>query len=153
MALLIVAFAFIFGVGFVLLFATLAGRVPGIMMRRKLDSRLQEIALGDQAPEETLAELVKGGNTGPLPQLDRMIGGTARGSALAAWIEQSGTKASVSFMLMMSFASGMAVGVSGSIFTRTGYAVPIGFAIGAALPFLVQHQTDATPPCLRGELP
>ena len=137
MTLLMVAFAFIFGVGFVLLFAALAGRVPGIMMRRKLDSRLQEIALGDQGPEETLAELVKGGSTGPLPQLDRLIGGTARGSALAAWIEQSGTKASVSFMMMMSFASGMAIGVSGSIFTRTGYAVPIGFAMGAALPFLV----------------
>jgi tight adherence protein B len=66
-----------------------------------------------------------------------MIGGTARGSALSAWIEQSGTRASVSFMLVVSVVSGLAVGVSASIFTRTPWAMPLGFGAGAALPFMV----------------
>ena len=133
-----VLFAFIAGVGLVLILAHLGSKIPEMRARRRLDDRLQEIAGGDK-PELGPAALIKSGNDGPLPGLDRILGRTSRGSALAAWIEQSGTKASVSFILIMALVSGMALAVTGGIFTRTGLSLPVGFAIGAALPFLVLH--------------
>ena len=36
--------------------------------------------------------LVKVQHEGPLPAVDRFIGGTERGNALSRWIEQSGMK-------------------------------------------------------------
>ncbi|HVL68962.1 MAG TPA: type II secretion system F family protein [Vicinamibacterales bacterium] len=135
MTLLVVVIAFVIGVGAVLLLAHLAARVPALLMRRKLEDRLQEIALGEPEPEA--AALVKSGNEGPLPGLDRLIGRTARGSALAAWIEQSGTRWSLSFVLLMAAGSGLAIAFAAGVFTRAPLSLPAGFAIGASLPFLL----------------
>ena len=48
MVLVAVIIAFVVGVGLVLGGAHFAGKVPGMMMRRKLDERLQEIAVADK---------------------------------------------------------------------------------------------------------
>ena len=138
MAIFMVLLAFIVGVAVVMALAMAGSQLPEILARRKLESRLQEISFGDSSKEDgAAAVLVKGGNEGPLPALDRVIGRTARGSALASWLEQSGSKASVSFVMMMAIASGGAIAFTAGIFTRTALAVPIGFAIGAALPFMI----------------
>ena len=96
MAIVVVVLAFVVGVGLVLALAHVGSKVPAMMMRRKLDSRLQELTQSDQPEAESTAALLKTLNSGPLPGLDRAFGQTARGSALAGWIDQSGAKVSLS---------------------------------------------------------
>src|SRR5262245_11879831 len=115
MALLILmVLAFLVGAGFV--FGGYAGitKVPGMMLQRRLDARLQEVS---QLPEEkgdanrgNANVLVKEELSGPLPGVDRMLKGTAKGSALAKWIEQSGVKMTLMSVLLTACGSAAAVG-------------------------------------------
>ena len=47
MAIAVVILAFIVGVGIVLALAQFASKVPGMLLQRKLDSRLQEVSMSD----------------------------------------------------------------------------------------------------------
>jgi tight adherence protein B len=137
MVIAVVILAFIVGVGAVLGLAQAGSKVPAMMLQRKLDSRLQEISFGDKPETEAVKTLLKTFNKGPLPNLDRAFGQTARGNALAAWIEQSGTKASLSAVLLIALVSGLLIGFVVAMFMRTPLAMLGGFALGAALPFVV----------------
>ena len=132
-----VIIAFVIGVGLVLAGAQFADRVPAMMMRRKLDARLQEITFGDKPESEPAKALLKTLNQGPLPALDRAFGETARGRSLAGWIEQSGTKASLSSVLLMACIAGVITGFLTATFSRAPIAMLAGFALGASVPFLV----------------
>jgi tight adherence protein B len=138
MSILAVIVAFIFGAGMVFALAHFAQQMPGMMMRRKLDSRLQEISLGDKAGDaETAKTLLKTLNSGPLPMLDRAIGQTARGNAMAAWIEQAGTKVSLSAVLVIAVISGVLFSFVAAMFIRSPLSMAGGFAVGFSLPFIV----------------
>jgi tight adherence protein B len=139
MALVAVVIAFVVGVGLVLGGAHVAGRVPTMMMRRKLDARLAEIAVDDKPDSEPAKKLLKTLNQGPLPAIDRAFGQTARGHALAGWIEQSGTKASLSTVLLIAIVCGLMVGFIAAIFLRDVFSLIGGFLLGAGLPFMVLH--------------
>ncbi|HEY0876476.1 MAG TPA: type II secretion system F family protein [Vicinamibacterales bacterium] len=139
MALVAVVIAFVVGVGLVLGGAHFLGRVPTMMMRRKLDERLTEIAVGDKPESEPAKKLLKTLNQGALPAIDRAFGETARGHALAGWIEQSGTKASLSTVLLISIVCGLMVGFIAAIFLRDVLSLFGGFLLGAALPFIILH--------------
>ena len=128
--------AFVVGVALVVGAYFAIVRLPGMMLQRKLDARLQEISTPDEAPD-TANVLVKATYEGPLPAFDRMIGGTERGFALGRWIEQSGVKASISAVLLVGTVCGIVVGFLVTAATRAGWSLPAGFAIGFALPFLV----------------
>jgi len=128
--------AFVLGAGLVggAYFAIV--RLPGMMAQRKLDARLQELT----APLEEIKDtkvLVKGTNDGLVPAFDRLVGGTARGSAIARWIDQSGTKASVSAIVLVGLVCAIVVAFILATATRTPMAMPIGAAIGFSIPFLV----------------
>jgi tight adherence protein B len=137
MVIAVVILAFIIGVAAVLGLAQASSKVPAMMLQRKLDSRLQEVTVGDKPEAEAVKTLLKTFNKGPLPNLDRAFGQTARGNALAAWIEQSGTKASLSAVLLIAIVSGLLIGFVVAMFMRTPLAMLGGFALGAALPFIV----------------
>jgi len=137
MALAFGILAFFIGVGLVLGFARFAEKVPGMMMRRKLDSRLQEISSSDREVDDAAKVLVKARGGGMLPGLDRAAGNTRRGSALTAWIEQSGTKAKLSSVLMVAMLVGLLMAFVAAAFTHAAWSMPLGFAAGFALPFLV----------------
>lgn len=136
MTAVMVLLAFVVGAAIVVGIAYSAAKVPGMMMRRKLDSRLQEIALGDRGAEEATSTLLKTRNDGPLPGLARAFGKTQRGASLAAWVEQTGTKSSVGAVLLISFLFGVMGAIVIAVFTRAPWSMPFGFAIGAGLPFL-----------------
>jgi tight adherence protein B len=137
MVMLVVGLAFAVGVGLVLAFAHFGAKVPGMMMRRKVESRLQEVTASDRPEAEAAKVLVKSHKAGPLPALDRAFGESVRGNALASWIEQSGTKASVSAVLLMGAGSGVGIAFVTALFTRAPWAMLAGFAIGFSLPLLV----------------
>jgi tight adherence protein B len=136
MALAFGILAFFIGVGLVLGLARFAEKVPGMMMRRKLDNRLQEISSPDRDEDEAAKVIVKARGGGMLPGLDRAVGNTRRGSALTAWIEQSGTKAKLSSVLMVAVLVGVLMAFVAAVFTHAPWSMPLGFAGGFALPFL-----------------
>jgi tight adherence protein B len=137
MVIVVVVLAFVIGVGLVLGGARFASEVPAMMMRRKLESRLQEISHGDKPDAEPTKAILKSLNQGPLPALDRAFGQTARGNALAGWIEQAGTKASLSAVLLIVVLVGIVGAFVAAVFIRTALSMVLGFAVGASLPFVV----------------
>src|SRR5688572_2181003 len=72
-----------------------------------------------------------------MPAIDRMLEGTARGSALAQWIEQSGAKVSLSGVILMALGLGALLAVVGMLVARSRWGLPVGAALGFALPFVV----------------
>jgi tight adherence protein B len=139
MVFVLVFLAFVLGSTLVIGMYVGAEWVPGLMLRRKLEGRLQELSqLPDADDDKDKGKrLVKVQHEGPLPALDRMIGGTTKGSALGRWIEQSGTKASVSGMLIIAIVLAVAIATGVGMLTRAAWSLPIGAALGFALPFFI----------------
>lgn len=137
MAVAVAVLAFAVGVMLVLALAHLASRVPAMLIRRRLDSRLQEISAADRDSGDGGKALVKVGGGGALPSLDRAFSKTARGSALTAWVEQSGTTASLSSILLVALVLGLVMAFVAAVFTHAPWSMPLGFTGGFAIPFLV----------------
>jgi tight adherence protein B len=138
----VVAIAFVVGAGIAAWMTLTAARVPEMMTQRKVDNRLKEIAqswaeqAGDDASKTSGKNLVKTHNAGPLPGLEAAIGNTERGSKLSAWIEQSGVKVSLSAILLICLVTGVVGAAVVFWFVRLVWALPIGFGLGAAVPFM-----------------
>ena len=113
-------------------------RMPGALARRRLEKRLQDM---NRAPDDDKARgadtLIKSLAQGPLPMLDRLAGGTARGSALGQWIDQSGVKISISGLLLMCAGCGGLGALVAGFLTRHPLALPAGAALGLTVPFFV----------------
>jgi tight adherence protein B len=135
--LILVGLAFIVGAAIVLGGYLGATQGPGMMMQRRLEARLQEIS---QAPEERgrdAKELFKEQKAGPLPALDRLVRGTAKGSAISRWLEQTGVHTTVSAILLIALVSSAAVGLVVAMAVRAPWALPVGAVVGFGLPFMV----------------
>ncbi len=136
--LIIVALAFLFGTALVVGSYMGAARIPGMMLQRRLESRLQEISEApEQRPEGSSKLLLKTEKAGPLPAIDRLVGGTAQGSALSRWLEQTGVRTTVSAVLLVAIASAVLVGMVVAIAVRASWGLPVGSLLGLALPFVV----------------
>jgi tight adherence protein B len=134
---MLVLFVFLLGVGVVVGIFMAATRLPGYLEQKKLEARLTEITAPDAAAKNDSTELVKNRHEGPMPGLDRFASGTARGSALAAWLEQSGARMSISGLLLMASASGILAGFIVAAATRMGVGWIAGGSLGFAVPFIV----------------
>src|SRR5215212_9656871 len=136
MTALILLAAFVLGVALVMGAYMGSTKLPGMLMQRRLEGRLQELStpLDEQTDGK---ELVKVSHDGPLPALDRLVAESARGSAIARWIEQSGVKVSVSAMLLIALVSAAAVGMIAMVSTHASASIPLGAVIGFGLPFFV----------------
>lgn len=133
----LVVLAFIAGVALVMGVFMGIVKMPGMLLQRKLDQRLLEITAPlDETPADGKA-LLKDHKGGPLAALDRMAGGSARGSAMKHWVEQSGVKLSLSTILLMSLLAAAIVAAIVGLATRAPWGLPAGAAIGFAMPFMV----------------
>ncbi len=137
---ILVALAFFLGAGIVLGSFFGVTKVPGMLLQRKLEARLEEVAMGpDVEPEagdgqtKTVVKVTEGG---PMPAVDRFVGGTTRGSALGRWIEQSGVKTSISGMLLIALAHAAVFGLIAMMLVKAGWGFVIGAIVGFALPFM-----------------
>ena len=137
MILALVLLAFVVGVAFVMGGYSAVAKLPEIIRQRRLEARLQEVSQPQEpADKENPAKLVKVRNEGPLPAVDRFLGDTERGSALTEWIEQSGTKTSLSGILLVALGLGALLALIASGVSRSRWGLPIGFALGFAIPFI-----------------
>ena len=122
---------FVLGVGGVMAAYLALIKLPGLLMRRKMDARLEEVIASGQPDAVDAEALVKTKFDGPFPAFDRMVSESHRGSLVAKWVEQSGVKISVSTLLLMSLSCG---GVFGFI-CAAAIRLPIGWVLGGAAGF------------------
>ena len=134
---LMVLLAFLLGAGIVLGLYYSSTQLPGLMAQRRLQNRLLEMSKPADDKADAGAGLVKDTHEGPLPALDKLVGGTARGVTLAAWVQQSGAKISLSGLVLIALGVGGLVAMLFTMALRSPFAMPIGFAIGFAVPFVV----------------
>jgi tight adherence protein B len=135
--LILTALAFCVGVAIVLGTYFGATKVPGMVLQRKLDQRLQEISQPDSVSGEEGADegILKATHEGMLPALDRMFGGTARGSALSRWLDQSGLKTTLSTALAASVAFAVGMAFLMNMLIAHPFAMMLGAGLGAAMPW------------------
>ena len=127
---------FALGVGLVLGIYFVIAKLPGYLAQRKLDARLEEVTAAPEQKAESGNVLVKETHSGFLPGLDRLAAGTARGSAWATWIEQSGVNISISGLLMVAGVLALVFGFIAASALRMAVGWIGGGVLGAALPFI-----------------
>ncbi len=135
-AFILVAAVFLLGMGLVLGLYFLVTKVPGMLLQRKLSSRLDEVTAPAEETDADGEVLVKERHRGLLPALDRLAAGTTRGFAMATWIEQSGVRISISALLLIACALGLVAG----FITATALRLTVGWlaaGFGFAVPFVV----------------
>jgi tight adherence protein B len=130
--------AFAIGVAIVMGLYLASTKLPGMLAQRKLMARLDSLTPLEQTDEsQNASTLLKASDNGVLPAFDRMMAGSQRGNAISRWIEQSGMKVSVSGVFLVAAGLGVVMSFVATMVTRTSLAMPIGFALGFAMPFLV----------------
>jgi len=127
---------FVFGMAVVVGAYFAFTKLPGYLAERRLSERLEEVTSTQVPEEQSQSQLVKNRHEGPLPMLDRLAGESARGSALAAWVEQSGTQLSISALLLMAGGCGFVFGLIVSTALRMAVGWLLGGVAGFMLPFL-----------------
>lgn len=90
MAWVIAGFVFLAVTGAIIGAAGLVARLPGALMRRKLDARMREGATDGEPEVET--SVLRPQTAGPLPALDQLVGRSRYGSTLARLADQAGVK-------------------------------------------------------------
>src|SRR5204862_554975 len=110
--------------------------LPGVMARRRLDRRLRDVSLpmldDPNAPPVVDDTVVKHRREGPMPAMDRRLAG----SALARLIEQSGTRATPSGIVVVSAALACLGAFLVTLAARQPYAPIAAVFLGAAAPAL-----------------
>jgi tight adherence protein B len=139
MAVILVLFAFGIGAALVMGAYGAVTKLPGMMLQRKLEARLEEVshAPAERSERGRDVKVLKEEKSGPLPGLDRMMRGTTRGLSLARWIEQSGVKTTISAVLLMATGSAVALAFIVTMAVRAPWGLPVGAALGFVVPFVV----------------
>lgn len=132
----LVALVFIVSVAVIMGLFLGVTRLPGYLAQRKLNSRLDELAVTPDASSDSDEALVKTKHDGVLPGFDRLAAGTERGSRLAMWIEQSGVAISLSAVMLISLLLAALFGLVTSMLMRLTVGWVIGGAVGFAMPFV-----------------
>ncbi len=136
-AVVLILSVFALGAGLVVGAYYAVTQLPGYLAQRRLNSRIEQMT----KPIEELeagdsAGLVKNRQVGPLPALDRLVGGTARGSALSKWIEQSGVQITVSALLLVAAVSAVLVGFLFTLAMKMAIGWVLGGIAGFSIPFV-----------------
>ena len=134
---MLILLVFLFGASVVVGGYYAVTKLPAYLQEQRLNQRLEEVT-AIEAPKdgESSTELVKNRTEGPLPALDRLATATAKGSALAAWVEQSGVQISLSALLLFAGLGAAALGLIAATALRMAVGWLLGGAIGGSLPFI-----------------
>jgi tight adherence protein B len=134
---LAVVIMFLLGAGVVVGAYYLFAAVPGALAQRRLEERIGEISRPAEQNDKESVGLLKRRDEGPLPAMERLLGGTAQGSSLTKWVEQSGVKISLSALILIALASAVACGLIVAMVMQMQIGWAIGGMVGFSAPFLV----------------
>lgn len=128
---------FIFAAGFVVAAYFGLMKLPGLMVQRKIESRMADVTRPAEIEPKLGFELVKRQKEGPLPLVDRLVSETGAGNWIAKLIEQSGSNTGVSAVVLMAGLLGIVAALGGAALVGGGLGFLPGFMFGAAIPFVV----------------
>ncbi len=134
---MIVLAAFALGVIAVVAIVAGATSLPDYLMRRRMEQRLLETAGLTPADSAEATTVVKAQQSGVLPGLDRALTRTGGGSALSNLIHQSGSRVSVSGVVVMSLLCAAVVGGVTAATVRFAVAPVFGALCGLLMPMAV----------------
>ncbi len=138
--------AFFVAAGAVIGGAAAVAYLPGMIARRRMEQRLQDVSFSPSAglPSDPDAEtVVKSADAGPLPVFDRAVSATRAGFRLSRLIEQSGVRTTPGVIVASSIALAAVGAFLASVFVHLPYAPLVAAAAGAAAPtaWLVQRRS------------
>jgi len=114
-----------------------ATTLPGVLAARRLNQRLQDVAIIPGGPAaDGDPTVVKHATAGPLPEFDRMLAKSNAGSSLAKLIERSGVKTTPSAIVLMSILSALVFGLLTRLVVAPVFAAPVVALLASALPTL-----------------
>ena len=135
--LIIACGVFLFGAGLVVAAYFGLMKVPGFLVQRRIDARMEDVTRHLEPDQGEVFNIVKQQVDGTLPAIDRIAAGTAAGSWTSKLIEQAGSKMGVSTVLVISLSLGVLVSLIATALLRDVLGMLPGFALGAAVPFIV----------------
>jgi tight adherence protein B len=106
-------------------------RLPAMLQQQHLNARIDALSQTHEEAEKQ-ALLIKTRHEG---LIDRIAARTARGSALARWVEQSGVRISMSFLLVSGLVLAFILGLVAAAALRMQIGWVVGGAVGLAIPF------------------
>src|SRR5262245_51323626 len=114
-------------------------RLPGRLADRRMERRLREVSHREDDGRST--SFIRDKKAGPLPALDRALGG---GSSLSLLIEQSGVATTPSAIVLASIGLAVLFAAGTLIFVRQPFAWLVGGLVGMMLPyFFLKHRRSA----------
>jgi tight adherence protein B len=117
-------------------------QLPGWLAARKLDRRLREVTLGIDPVAGQKKSIITEQKVGPLPALDKALGGA--NSSLAQLIEQSGVATTPSAVMLSCVLAGLVMAVALFMVVRRPIFAPFAFIAGATLPIIwLKHKRSA----------
>lgn len=128
---------FVLGAGIVFGLYYAFAQVPGMLVQRRIQSRMDDVARHLEPEQGEAFSLVKQHADGALPAIDRLASSTGAGSRLARLIDQSGKKMGVSTVLLGALLLGIVMAVLAVTLLRENWVFVPAFLVGCALPFLV----------------
>ncbi len=134
---LIVVAAFIVGTAAVAAAGVGIQNLPGYLLRRRIEQRIHESTLGLNQPAEGEPTVVKREHEGPLPGLERALAQTRGGGGLARLIQQSGSRVSISAVILASIFCAVAFAFITAAVVRFALAPLVAALLGLAAPFLM----------------
>jgi tight adherence protein B len=126
---------FLFGAGLVIGAYYAFAALPGMLAQRKLDSRIDEITRTKEDDDKDSVALLKTREDGALPVIERLLGGTAQGTRLGKWVEQSGMKISLSALVLIAIGSAAVCGLVVAMAIRMSVGWIAGGMVGFSAPF------------------
>jgi tight adherence protein B len=133
-------------IAFLVVTAVVAGlgfgalRLPGALADRRMERRLRDIAPRESGGSPT--SFIRDKKAGPLPALDRALGGS--GSSLSRLVEQSGVATTPSTIVLASVGLAASLAFFALIFVRQPFAWLVGGVVGSMLPTLFLKRRRST---------
>ncbi len=133
-------------IAFLVVTAVVAGlgfgalRLPGALADRRMERRLRDIAPRESGGSPT--SFIRDKKEGPLPALDRALGGS--GSSLSRLVEQSGVATTPSTIILASVGLAVLSALFVLIFVRQPFSWLVGGVVGSMLPTLFLKRRRST---------
>jgi tight adherence protein B len=134
--LLIAAGVFLFAAALVLAIYYGVTALPGVLVQRRVQARMDDVARHLQPDEGKAFDLVKRQADGAMPVIDRVVADTGAGNWIATLLDQAGSKKGVSTVLLMAIGFGLTIGLGAVLLLRNPFGLVPGFLLGASIPFL-----------------
>jgi tight adherence protein B len=121
--------------GIVGVFMLLAGRTQ-FKREKTIEGRLSEMT-GAGAPagaDETGGSLLlKQASTGPLQNVEQIASQAFKGSNVERWLQQTGTRMSISGVILVTLMFGVLAGMAAFTYTRLWWAALLAFVVGLSI--------------------